>query len=389
MATERRDHPRECVDYNGTLSYSVAGETASLVRTQHGPERTRRALVVPTVETQGDDLAMGESRYDGRRPAKLASRALEPVVKVYIAMKTDTQHLSASALRINRWWLGRLCGQVKDTADLTVENLSAFFDGLKKQDGKPMSDATRMQAWQTLKAFSRWCVDADILHRDFLKGLKAPKVHPKKFIMPTPQEMSAMLRACGTHKEGIKTHCMLLLLTDTGLRSSELTGLTFRDWDGGSKLTVRGTKTEGSERVVFMADDVVRSLRRYLELRAPAKGPEEFLFATRTGGRISSREMLAKVHRLWARAGNDSARRIHVHTLRHVCGTNLKAAGLPAEDVAKVLGHANVRTTTNFYWHPDEKYIERTQRRAGALGKYLGGENIRPEKQKRKDKPAA
>ena len=88
--------------------------------------------------------------------------------------------------------------------------------------------------------------------------------------------------------------------------------------------------------------------------------PRRLKIALRAGGRCKPvpRRRTARTHRqLVAHAVADSLVRALPHELRHSAVSLLSAAGLRAEDIADIVGHASIRMTADVYRHHVEPTI--------------------------------
>lgn len=74
-----------------------------------------------------------------------------------------------------------------------------------------------------------------------------------------------------------------------------------------------------------------------------------FVFATEFGAAIDPRNILRAVSRSAARVGIEHP--VGVHSLRHSAATAMLEAGVNLKAVSDLLGHADIRMTTNSYGH--------------------------------------
>lgn len=159
-----------------------------------------------------------------------------------------------------------------------------------------------------------------------------------------------------------RDRAVLELLYATGMRVSELTGLSLGDLDAEHGDTLVFGKG-GKERLVPVGTVALRALGRYLDTVRPrldrgrAQGA---LFLNNRGTRLSRMSVWSIVKRAAARAGID--RRISPHTLRHTCATHLLEGGADLAAVQELLGHADI-STTQIYTHLDREYLRQTHRR--------------------------
>ena len=72
----------------------------------------------------------------------------------------------------------------------------------------------------------------------------------------------------------------------------------------------------------------------------------DYLFTTKNGTFYYKRNVRRSLLRTCKRVGIDPQT---FHSFRHTFGTNLSRTGVQIEDTSKLLGHADVSTTTRYY----------------------------------------
>jgi integrase/recombinase XerD len=151
-------------------------------------------------------------------------------------------------------------------------------------------------------------------------------------------------------QQGIRNRAILEVLYGSGLRVSELTGLTADNvsWER-DELTITGKGDK--ERVVPLGREAKRWMTRYVEdfrRQVTDGGSAEEFFLTRNGGPISRERIWQIVRENANKAGlND----VSPHTLRHSFATHLLKNGADIRSIQKMLGHADLGTTADFYLH--------------------------------------
>jgi integrase/recombinase XerD len=167
---------------------------------------------------------------------------------------------------------------------------------------------------------------------------------------------------------GRRDRTLLLVLLQTGLRVSELTGVTIDDVVLGTGAHVRCHGKGRKERITPLTSNTVAALRTWLIERGGAGGDPAF--PTRRGGRLSrdAVELLVAKYATKAveRCPSLRAKTVNPHVLRHTCAMRLLAQGIDSTVIALLLGHESVETT-QIYVHADMTIKERALARLTPL----------------------
>jgi integrase/recombinase XerD len=148
----------------------------------------------------------------------------------------------------------------------------------------------------------------------------------------------------------LRMSCLLELLAATGLRVSELVGLTVRAVQTDDVfLTIKGKG--GRERIVPLNDRARLILQKYLTvLKKQKDGLPKWLFPSHGASGALTRQHFALELKALARLSGLDAAAISPHVLRHVFASNLLAKGADLRAVQQMLGHADI-STTQIYTH--------------------------------------
>ncbi|MDE0007163.1 MAG: tyrosine-type recombinase/integrase, partial [Gammaproteobacteria bacterium] len=149
---------------------------------------------------------------------------------------------------------------------------------------------------------------------------------------------------------GFRDRTMLETLYATGLRVSELVGLTLSSFSD-RRGTVQVIGKGGRERLTPVGEVALDWLRQYLALARPVllRGrASDVLFPSNRGVAMTRQTFWHAVKRHAAVAGID--RSISPHTLRHAFATHLVNHGADLRVVQLMLGHADL-STTQIYTH--------------------------------------
>jgi len=251
--------------------------------------------------------------------------------------------------------------------DLDAVTVGAFLDHLDNE--RHNSTATRNARLAAIHSFYRYALPLipDRAHTASQVLAIPPRRHDRAIVSHlTGPETDALLAAPDrTTWHGRRDHALLLTAVQTGLRLSELTGLTIQDVTTTTPGAAVHTTGKGrKQRATPLTAQTVATLRAWLpEAGGEPSGPA---FPTRRGTRMSAdavQRLVAK-HAGTAATACPSITSKHVtpHTLRHTAAMTLMNAGVDTSVIALWLGH-NSAVTTHIYLHADMTIKERALNR--------------------------
>lgn len=263
----------------------------------------------------------------------------------------------------------------KSPSQLTIDDLDAvtvgeFLNHLEIE--RHNSTSTRNARLAAIHSFYRYALPLipERAH-NASQVLAIPQRRHQRAIVAylTGPETEALLAAPQrTTWHGRRDHALLLTAVQTGLRLSEITGLTISDIITATPGAAVHTIGKGrKERTTPLTRQAATVLRAWLPEAGPP--PDAPAFPTRRGTRLSS----DAVHRLvtkHARAAgitcpSITAKHVTPHTLRHTAAMALLHAGVDTSVIALWLGHQNA-STTHIYLHADMTIKERALARVPA-----------------------
>ena len=177
----------------------------------------------------------------------------------------------------------------------------------------------------------------------------------------------------------------IIILLGTGLRISELCGLTETDIDFEKKLInvdhqllkhseaggyyIETPKTKSGTRQIPMSTKVCEAFKRVLKNRRQAMpviidGYSRFLFLNRDGKpKVAANydSMFRGLVKKYNKSHEEALPKVTTpHTLRHTFCTNLANAGMNPKALQYIMGHSNINMTLNYYAHatPDNAMAE-------------------------------
>jgi integrase len=260
--------------------------------------------------------------------------------------------------------------------DLDAVMVGAFLDHLDTQ--RHNSTATRNARLAAIHSLYRYALPL-IPERAHTASqvLAIPQRRHDRAIVSylTGPETDALLAAPDrTTWHGRRDHALLLTAVQTGLRLSELTGLTIQDITTTTPGAAVHTTGKGRrERATPLTRQTVAVLLAWLPEAGYA--PDSPAFPTRRRTRMSADAVQRLVAKHAATAALEcpsiTAKHVTPHTLRHTAAMALMTAGVDTSVIALWLGHQNA-TTTHIYLHADMTIKERALARVPTPGTTLG-----------------
>jgi integrase/recombinase XerD len=220
----------------------------------------------------------------------------------------------------------------------------------------------------TIRTFFKFLSMEGVVHHDPFAHIVSPN---KEFKLPkvlSILEVASLLNLPkGETPTGIRDDTMIELIYATGLRVSELVGLSMASiqFEAGYLITCgKGNK----ERIVPMSEQAIAKVKNYLNVSRPKllkKNACDTLFISQQGKRMSRQIFWKQLQTYGQLAG--IVTRITPHMLRHSFATHLLAGGADLRSVQMMLGHSDI-STTQIYTHLERDHIKQTHRKAHPRG---------------------
>ena len=170
------------------------------------------------------------------------------------------------------------------------------------------------------------------------------------------------------NKTAHRLRLIVLIAVATGMRASEIFGLLWSDvlYSEGL-LAVRAKLKGGKMRYVPMAPELAGELRRF-----PVVMSEDRIFPPKPGATSGRQRLEGSFEDLLERAG---IRDFRFHDLRHTFASWYMMNGGDLYELAKILGHANIKMTER-YAKLGRQHIARTGNTAREIWKLLEKEEV-------------
>ena len=222
-----------------------------------------------------------------------------------------------------------------------------FLASMAQEGAAKKSVHRRLSSLRSLFAF---CMKERLVSYNPLDEIESPKLEKK---IPTPLAYEQVLHFFEQPDQssylGFRDRCIMELFYSSGLRISELVGLSRRDIDG-SCLRVMGKGRK--ERIVPITKTALQWLNDYLnhpqrhcesEEHQPQADPEA-IFLNKWGTRLTTRSIDRHFKHYLQLSG--LASKITPHTIRHTIATHWLEKGMDLKTIQMLLGHSSLATTT-------------------------------------------
>ena len=366
------------------------------------------------IHQRKDGLYSARYTKDGKRHESYFKSLTE--ARAWLASPQETT--VESAMTVNDWYKFWADNIICDLAPNTIRNYKERYEmnvrdvigDIPITELKPMhckmvlnkmeprySASTMYQTYIQMGTMFRAAINNDIISKHPMNGVRINKarraVSDIHFL--TVDEQNKFLETA-KRSHNYRQYCLLL---ETGLRTSELIGLTWDsvDWDRHTLSITKTleyrhsvgvwragpTKTRTSYRTIPLTDkayDILLSCYNERETRkqAPELLATELQYMDRQSGTLKTlkmRELIFVNYRSGMPAKNSSydthlyklcdeagIKRFCMHALRHTYATRAIERGVQPKVLQRLLGHASIKTTMDRYVHVTDESLEEAVR---------------------------
>lgn len=229
--------------------------------------------------------------------------------------------------------------------------------------GEGLSANSMNRALAALRGYYKFLLQEKVVDQSPLANIELAKVWMRLPDTVSKEEMNLILSQPGEETpKAQRDSAMLELLYATGLRVSELAGLTMNsiNWQVGF-LTVMGKG--GKERVVPVGKTAYDCVRRYVDEARPKlirSKTTDVLFLNRFGTSLTRQGLWKIIVHYAQKAG--LKKNVHPHTFRHSFASHLLEGGADLRAVQVMLGHSDI-STTQIYTHVTRERLKEIHRK--------------------------
>jgi len=220
-----------------------------------------------------------------------------------------------------------------------------------KRDRDKVSNRTLDGMRRCYNSFFKWLANEGFIAKNpcaSLAQIKYKKIVKKPY---SQVELEKLRKAC----DNVRDLALVEFLYSTGCRVSEVSNLDVTDVDF-ENLQCMVLGKGNKERCVYLTEVAAMYLKEYLSTR---KYISNALFVGKNGNRLSKAGIEALLKRLGKSAKVEN---VHPHRYRRTLATNLLDHGMNIQDVAAILGHADLKTT-QIYCYITQKNVQNAYRK--------------------------
>ena len=220
--------------------------------------------------------------------------------------------------------------------------------------GRPLSSRTQILKLRVLRSFFAFLVAQDLMLKNPAASVPLPREEQRlvRNILSEKEVLHVLEALSGNDPGSIRNRAIVELFYGCGLRTTELCQLRIQDVDF-QEQTVTILKGKGGKpRVVPIDQYAALYLQRYLDKgrKYMLKGTREdtgFLFLSQRGHPFNSTTINKCVMRPVARKLG-TKKYLSCYTMRHSVATHLLANHVDITYIARLFGHASLRTTQRY-----------------------------------------
>jgi integrase/recombinase XerD len=266
----------------------------------------------------------------------------------------QTQRSSALALHEFASWCEEAGIELEALSQATLRRYSDHLHTRAARRGERLSTGAVHTYLMRVKAFLSWCSREDfedIVSEKLAARLALPTMPQNVLQIFTPEQYKALSDACAHEYYEPCIHrdrAILAVLLDTGIRASELCGLTlemvfFFEEDSFLRVCGKGRK----QREVGIGVRCRKLLRVYITRWRKAHKAERHVFVNRMGRPMTPSGLNTILDRLQAWSGITGVR-VSCHTFRHTFSCMFLLQGGDLYKLSRLLGHTSVRVTERY-----------------------------------------
>jgi integrase/recombinase XerD len=223
--------------------------------------------------------------------------------------------------------------------EVTRRDLEAFIEHEQDRGNKITTIRTSLVSVQ---AFLRYLME---------EGIASPDIFSRRIRLQLPERLPRAMDPDDLQKllsgiKDIRDRAMIMVLLRTGMRIGELLHTKVTDVHiKERRIEIYEAEKNRLGRVVYLSDDAVIALRKWLKERNPR---EEYLIYARMSTDTMSYSTARTIFQRYIVKAGLTDKGYSLHTLRHTFATEFLNAGMRLECLQVLLGHRSIEETRRY-----------------------------------------
>jgi integrase/recombinase XerC len=235
----------------------------------------------------------------------------------------------------------------KEGMDLFYKTIRSWVVHLMDHDYLPKSIHRKLSS---LRSYCKYLIRLGELESDPVEKVLKPKMNKRIPHFVDEKSINELLDHFdfGDDFTGIRNKLIINLLYQTGIRRTELLGLTLSSVDL-SQETIKVLGKRDKERIVPLSRELMDDIRAYIEIRRDLfSGEAKSLLLSDSGKPVNSKFVYRIVTKYISMIS--TLEKTSPHILRHTFATHMLNRGADLNVIKELLGHANL-SATQVYTH--------------------------------------
>lgn len=231
--------------------------------------------------------------------------------------------------------------------DITYNDIRSWLGKLAKEG---LSPRTLRRKAQSVRAYFKYLVKSKFITTNPAVDITLSKTNKPlpEFVRDNEmQEIIAQLEPSDNDFSSHRNHLIFLLLYTTGIRQSELLGISDCDIDF-TRMEVKVTGKRNKQRLIPIANEIAEVITKYQQLRNEQYPDlKDCKLIIHKGKPMTTNTLYYIVSRILK---DTSSRQKGAHVLRHTFATAMLNNGAGLNSIKEILGHSSI-ATTQIYTH--------------------------------------
>jgi len=268
-------------------------------------------------------------------------------------LSRNANNFSVYTVKWYKMLLGKFINYLKERKIHDLEDVNQNYIRLFMEDIRPtIRSETLHNFYRVIKTFFNWLSFEELISKNPMKFIQAPKREKKTMRCFTLEEIEKMMEFFDRKNFfGNRNYTICVLLFDSGIRRAELCNIKLTDINHEQgNILIHGKG--GKERIVPIGQVCRRVLAAYLKkrneyLKEHDKPANAYLFINKGGYKIGT-GYLTEIFTSLKKKLNIQGERVSPHSWRHTFARTFLLNGGDVFSLQQLMGHSDISTTKRY-----------------------------------------